>query len=163
MKTSGQSGSSETITSDEMRVLEQEAIASGRVSGLELMERAGKGVVEAIFEKWPELAKPRAGPQENGRPASFENSGDGERLDPSRWRAAILCGPGNNGGDGFVIARLLAEANWNVIVHFAGNVEALPPDAKANYMRWAQIGQVVFTEEPDAKWEFGLRSYDELG
>ncbi len=45
------------------------------------MERAGRGVVEAIFEEWPELT---AGSS----------------------RAVVLCGPGNNGGDGFVVARL---------------------------------------------------------
>ncbi len=51
----------ELLTAAQMRAIEQAAIASGEVTGLELMERAGRGVVEAIFEEWPELA-PSWGP-----------------------------------------------------------------------------------------------------
>jgi len=47
----------ELLTAGQMRAIEQAAIESGEVTGLELMERAGRGVVEAIFEEWPELAK----------------------------------------------------------------------------------------------------------
>ncbi|MBS4011780.1 MAG: bifunctional ADP-dependent NAD(P)H-hydrate dehydratase/NAD(P)H-hydrate epimerase, partial [Roseovarius sp.] len=71
----------EILTATEMRAREQVAIESGGVTGLDLMERAGRAVVEAVFAEWPELAQT---PQ----------------------TAAVLCGPGNNGGDGFVIARL---------------------------------------------------------
>ncbi len=101
----------ELLTATQMRAIEQAAIASGEVTALELMERAGRGVVEAIFEEWPEL-------------------GDGVH------RAVVLCGPGNNGGDGFVIARLLKEAGWEVEVFLYGDAEKLPPDAKVNYERW---------------------------
>ncbi|SHE36408.1 yjeF N-terminal region [Litoreibacter ascidiaceicola] len=117
MKTSDQTGSSETITSDEMRALEQAAIASGRVTGLELMERAGKGVVEAIFEEWPELVK-------------------------DKRRAVVLCGPGNNGGDGFVVARLLEKAGWGVETFLYGDAKKLPPDARVNYELWLGRGGV---------------------
>jgi len=48
----------ELLTAAQMRAIEQAAIKSGAVTGLELMERAGSGVVEAIFEEWPELAQP---------------------------------------------------------------------------------------------------------
>jgi len=106
-----------TITSSDMRALEQAAIASGRVTGLELMERAGQGVVEAVFEEWPELAK-------------------------ATHRAVVLCGPGNNGGDGFVVARLLREKGWGVEVYLYGDAAKLPPDARANYERWCELGEV---------------------
>ncbi|PHQ93385.1 MAG: bifunctional ADP-dependent NAD(P)H-hydrate dehydratase/NAD(P)H-hydrate epimerase, partial [Marinosulfonomonas sp.] len=46
----------ELLTAAQMRAIEKAAIDSGEVTGLELMERAGQGVVEAIFEEWPELA-----------------------------------------------------------------------------------------------------------
>ena len=46
---------SEMLTAAQMRAIEQAAIESGDVTGLELMERAGQGVVEAIFKEWPEF------------------------------------------------------------------------------------------------------------
>ncbi|MDP5215904.1 NAD(P)H-hydrate dehydratase [Ruegeria sp. 2205SS24-7] len=102
---------SELLTAAQMRAIEKAAIDSGEVTGLELMERAGQGVVEAIFEEWPELAE-------------------------SAGRAVVLCGPGNNGGDGFVVARLLKERGWEVEVFLYGDPEKLPPDARTNYERW---------------------------
>ena len=107
----------ELLTAAQMRAIEQAAIASGEVTGLELMERAGRGVVEAIFEEWPEL---RA----------------------TSHRAVVLCGPGNNGGDGFVVARLLKEWGWEVEVFLYGDAGKLPPDARVNYERWVAMGEV---------------------
>lgn len=54
----------------------------------------------------------------------------------------VLCGPGNNGGDGFVIARLLAGRGWAVEVYLYGDADRLPPDARANYDLWCEIGAV---------------------
>ena len=133
------------LTSAQMRAIEQAAIDSGEVSGLELMERAGQGVVEAIFEEWPELAEP----VDDGRgasPSSPIGHSDQSRnqgrppeylgKDESPRRAVVLCGPGNNGGDGFVVARLLKERGWEVEVFLYGDPDKLPPDAKVNYERW---------------------------
>jgi hydroxyethylthiazole kinase-like uncharacterized protein yjeF len=107
----------ELLTAAQMRAIEQAAIDSGEVTGLELMERAGRGVVEAIFEEWPEFAQ-------------------------TSHRAVVLCGPGNNGGDGFVVARLLKEWGWEVEVFLYGDPEKLPPDARVNYERWGKMGEV---------------------
>jgi ADP-dependent NAD(P)H-hydrate dehydratase / NAD(P)H-hydrate epimerase len=107
----------ELLTAAQMRAIEQAAIASGEVTGLELMERAGRGVVEAIFEEWPELGA-------------------------TSHRAVVLCGPGNNGGDGFVVARLLKEWGWEVEVFLYGDPERMPPDARVNYERWVGMGEV---------------------
>ncbi|MEZ5779885.1 MAG: NAD(P)H-hydrate epimerase [Paracoccaceae bacterium] len=108
----------ELLTAAQMRAIEEAAIESGEVTGLELMERAGRGVVEAIFEEWPEL---KAG----------------------SFRAVVLCGPGNNGGDGFVVARLLKEWGWEVEVFLYGDAEKLPPDARVNYELWRGMGEVA--------------------
>lgn len=108
----------ELLTAAQMRALEQAAIASKEVTGLELMERAGAGVVAAVIGQWPELAK-------------------------GAHRAVVLCGPGNNGGDGFVIARLLQARGWAVEVLLYGDPLKLPPDAKTNLDRWQQVGPVL--------------------
>ncbi|WP_394152610.1 NAD(P)H-hydrate dehydratase [Loktanella salsilacus] len=110
----------ELLTAAQMRAVERRAIESGAVTGLELMERAGQGVVDAVFAQWPAFA---------GRPDAAQ-------------RAVVLCGPGNNGGDGFVVARLLQGAGWAVDVFLHGSAKQLPPDARTNYERWQRLGPV---------------------
>ncbi|GAA6162618.1 bifunctional ADP-dependent NAD(P)H-hydrate dehydratase/NAD(P)H-hydrate epimerase [Pelagimonas sp. KU-00592-HH] len=129
----------EILTAAQMRAIEKAAIESGEVMGLELMERAGRGVVEAIFEEWPALA-------EEGGAAPHE-AHDGPRSPrgieaKKKRRAVVLCGPGNNGGDGFVVARLLKERGWEVEVFLYGDAGKLPPDARVNYERWLEMGSV---------------------
>ncbi len=114
----------ELLTAAQMRAIEQAAIASGEVTGLELMERAGRGVVDAIVEWRPELAK-------------------------APHRAVVLCGPGNNGGDGFVVARLLKQRGWDVEVFLYGDEEKLPPDAAENARRWREMGEISGLGFPD--------------
>lgn len=127
---------SELLTAAQMRAIEQAAIESGDVTGLELMERAGQGVVEAILEEWPEL-------NEAGGAAPHPAEPDSPRgISGTKERAVVLCGPGNNGGDGFVVARLLKGRGWEVEVFLYGDAEKLPPDAKANYERWLELGGV---------------------
>ncbi len=107
----------ELRTAAQIRRIEAVAIALGQVTGLELMERAGRGVVDAVFEEWPELKA-------------------------TSHRAVVLCGPGNNGGDGFVVARLLKEWGWEVEVFLYGDPDRMPPDARVNYERWRGMGEV---------------------
>ncbi|MEQ8193551.1 MAG: NAD(P)H-hydrate epimerase, partial [Rhodospirillales bacterium] len=76
------------------------------VAGLTLMENAGAGTARRIMKRW------------GARPVS------------------VLCGPGNNGGDGFVIARYLAEAGWPVRLALLGDRAKLKGDAAANAERW---------------------------
>ncbi|WP_282094915.1 NAD(P)H-hydrate dehydratase [Epibacterium ulvae] len=130
----------ELLTAAQMRAIEQAAIKSGTVTGLELMERAGSGVIEAIFDEWPELAQP----------VSADNMST-----QSVKRAVILCGPGNNGGDGFVVARRLHDLGWRVKVFLYGDAESLPPDARVNYDRWLKLGSVQMLDAYDRQGGWG--------
>lgn len=105
----------EFLTSAQMRAIERAAIDSGQVTGLELMERAGQGVLDAVFATWPDFAR---------APAT----------------AFLLCGPGNNGGDGHVIARVLAQAGWTVTIAQDGPPLATAPDALACYHKAQAAG-----------------------
>lgn len=121
-----------------MRATEAAAIASGQTSGLALMERAGAAVLEAVEAHWPGLA--------TARPARPLRD-DAAQAPP---QAVVLCGPGNNGGDGFVIARLLRRRGWRVRVFLHGDPARLPADAAQNLARWRRIGPVAgLPAQPD--------------
>ncbi len=125
---------SELLTAEQMRAIERRAMAEGGLSGLDLMEAAGRGVVEAMFGHWPDLA---AAP----------------------GRAVVLCGPGNNGGDGFVVARLLRDWGWTVDLFAYGDPARLPPDARANCDRWRAGGGAVAPLEAFAAGDAGAGAH----
>src|SRR5271167_3004641 len=79
---------------------------AGGIAGIALMGKAGLGVADAVSRRWP--------------------------LRP----LVVLCGPGNNGGDGFVAARVLAERGWPVRLALLGSVAALHGDAAQVAARW---------------------------
>jgi hydroxyethylthiazole kinase-like uncharacterized protein yjeF len=107
----------EILTAAQMRAKEKSIMDSGAASGLELMERAGRGVVEAAIHA----------------------IGDLTSCNP---HGVVLCGPGNNGGDGFVIARTLFEMGWTVELFFWGKAEALSDDARHMHDLWAAMGEI---------------------
>jgi len=96
----------ELLTTAEMAEADRLAIASG-VPGIELMEKAGRAVADRVAANEPVGAA-----------------------------IAVVAGPGNNGGDGFVAARLLAERGYQVRVLLAGEASRLKGDAAAAAKRW---------------------------
>lgn len=89
----------ELLTSEEMSAADSLAVKHG-VAGLTLMENAGRAVADVARR----LVKPGS-------------------------RVAVLCGPGNNGGDGFVAARHLKRASYDVRLYLIGPRDALKGDA----------------------------------
>lgn len=83
-----------------------QAAVAAGVPEIELMRNAGQAVADAINQRW--------------KPA----------------RASVVCGPGNNGGDGFVVARLLQESGWTVRLALLGNAADLSPAAQHHASRW---------------------------
>ena len=115
------------LTRAQVRDLDQRAIHEFGVPGVVLMENAGRGAAELLV-----------------------------RLNPDRQRVLILCGPGNNGGDGFVIARHLENRGYDVDVLLFGSVERLTPDAAVNAQIW-QRSAALWTGEPDSPLDEDLR------
>jgi ADP-dependent NAD(P)H-hydrate dehydratase / NAD(P)H-hydrate epimerase len=98
-------------TAAQVREFDRLAIAHFGLSGDTLMERAGQAAFAALRQSWP----------------------DARRL-------AVLVGTGNNGGDGFVVARLAAAAGCDVTVLQVGDRERLRGDAAVNAGRWQATG-----------------------
>jgi NAD(P)H-hydrate epimerase len=93
-----------------MQQVDEETIA--RICpGIELMERAGRSVSEFVIHKY---------------------GGQGRK-------AVIFVGPGNNGGDGLVIARILAQSGWTCSAHLLKPADKFTPDARKNYQRFSKV------------------------
>ncbi|MBL4917602.1 NAD(P)H-hydrate epimerase [Szabonella alba] len=131
----------QVISSAQMRAIEHAAITSGQLTGLALMERAAQGAVAAMLAEWPELdvtREPVTDPGGGAAPAPPRYFGQ----DEGTPQALVLCGPGNNGGDGFAMARILQGLGWSVRVMFFGTEASLPADARNMWRQWRAIGAV---------------------
>ena len=100
-----------------MRGVDRWAIEQRGVPSLDLMERAGAGVTRIV-----------------------------ERLAPD-GPAVVVCGKGNNGGDGLVVARLLREAGRSVMVVCAAAPDAFTGDARVNLERLSGEQPIELTED----------------
>lgn len=97
-------------TAAQVRALDQAAIASGMPGGT-LMARAGEAAYQRLRARWPEA-----------------------RL------ITLLCGAGNNGGDGYVLARLARADGLDVTLFQLGDVSRLGADAKGMLEAWLGMG-----------------------
>jgi len=120
----------EILTGEQMRRVDRYAIDDLGIPGLELMEAAGRGVARALLEDYPDLA----------------DSG-----------IVILCGKGNNGGDGFVVARHLAERGVRPRVLLLAHAAGIAGDAAVN-LRAARDAGIEVRELPDDEAWAGSRS-----
>src|SRR5258708_25330118 len=93
------------------------------IPALTLMENAGRAVAEEVNGRW------------------------------SQRPVLVLCGPGKNGGDGYVSARLLKQIGWAVSVSHLGSLDALKGEAAEMQRRWDGPTAPI---EPDALNDAGL-------
>jgi hydroxyethylthiazole kinase-like uncharacterized protein yjeF len=89
---------------DQVRELDRCAIEEHGIAGIHLMKRAGRAAFAALLERWP----------------------DPEQI-------TVLCGAGNNGGDGYVIAALAAQRRLPVTLIYLADPEKLQGDARGAY------------------------------
>jgi NAD(P)H-hydrate epimerase len=98
-------------TAEQVRRLDRCAIEGHGIPGMDLMERAGRCTFEAARQAFPEMR-----------------------------RILVLCGGGNNGGDGYIVARLALEAGLEVDVCPLREPTELTGDARTAAQRWAAAG-----------------------
>ncbi|MEA4939018.1 MAG: NAD(P)H-hydrate dehydratase [Christensenella sp.] len=98
------------VSAEEMRAYEQERFADGRASSLDWMERAATGVALLLQTRYPLKS------------------------------VLVICGGGNNGGDGFALLRLLKQRGVECTGVLLAEPERLAGDAKTNYLRALDCG-----------------------
>ena len=116
------------VDADEMRRYEQKRFADGRAESLVWMEHAAQGVDALLSARY------------------------------AGKRVVVVCGGGNNGGDGFALLRLLANRGVDCAGVLLADASKLAGDAKTNYLRVLELGVRFF----DAVTDELLRSYDVL-
>jgi NAD(P)H-hydrate epimerase len=104
-------------TAEQIQELDRKTIESYRIPGIVLMENAGRGATEVLAQTFPDLPKKRI---------------------------AVIAGKGNNGGDGFVIARYLMNQGISVKVYLLTDPKALRGDGEINYHIFLHMkGEVI--------------------
>jgi len=75
----------------------------------------------------------------------------------------VVCGPGNNGGDGFVLARLLRSRGLAPVVVFAGDAAKLPADARAAFEHYRAAGGAAVSEIPAGRYSLAVDALFGIG
>jgi NAD(P)H-hydrate epimerase len=120
------------MTRDEVRAFDAWAIDTLGIPGMVLMENAGRGCAELIRQKLKDAVQPKV---------------------------CIFCGTGNNGGDGYVIARHLINDSFDVTVVVCGEPGKIKGDARTNLDILERMGQRIEQLNPaDADLPEQIRS-----
>ena len=122
------------LNTQQMREADRRTMEEIGIPSIVLMENAGRQVVAAMQSRFEELAT---------------------------MRVAVLCGRGSNGGDGFVVARTLAEHHVDVGVYLVGNAADIKGDARINLEVLRQLGHDVVEIGDGPAWE--LHGTDVVG
>jgi len=109
------------VTAAEMQAMDRKTIESFGIPGRVLMENAGRGATQILFNAFGDLSNEKIG---------------------------VVAGRGNNGGDGFVIARYLAQKGILVTVYLLADKTLVKGDAAANLKLLSRLGVPVI-EMPD--------------
>jgi ADP-dependent NAD(P)H-hydrate dehydratase / NAD(P)H-hydrate epimerase len=113
------------LTAEQMREADRLTTERYGIPGLQLMENAGAAVADYLSEAFPEL---------------------------TARRIVVLCGKGNNGGDGLVVARRLRERNAPPRVFLFAEPSELRGDAAANMRRWQDGSGELRVVTSAAEW-----------
>jgi hydroxyethylthiazole kinase-like uncharacterized protein yjeF len=124
------------VTAVEMRDMDRLAIESHGIPGLVLMESAGKGAARVLLAQFADHLKAGVG---------------------------IICGKGNNGGDGFVMARYLADHRIRVTVYLLAKTSMVKGDAAANLNRLAPLNIPVIEVPDENAFSKAISSLDQHG
>jgi len=109
------------VTAKEMQALDRKAIKECGFPSLQLMERAGEGVVHALEKAYGSIRKKNI---------------------------SIVVGKGNNGGDGLVVGRLLMKRGANVQTHILADPSTFTGDTLTNFTRYRDIGGTFIAPPP---------------
>jgi ADP-dependent NAD(P)H-hydrate dehydratase / NAD(P)H-hydrate epimerase len=124
-------GTEPAYTAAEMRAAETRAIDGLGIPGIVLMERAGQAASVELLRRYPDAAS-----------------------------ATVLCGAGNNGGDGFVVARHLHAAGLAVEVFLTGAASRLTDDARTNFDIASRMRIPIHERVAPARLRRGVRRAD---
>jgi len=124
------------LTAEQMREADRLTTERFGIPSLTLMDRAGTAVADALREVCPDL--------------------DARKI-------VILCGKGNNGGDGFVVARVLRERGRSPLVVLCADPESVSGDAAANLKRWRQALGDLQVASNESEWQAARAALEGAG
>ena len=122
------------LTAEQMREADRRTVEDIGIPSLVLMENAGRQIVAAMEAFFPDLAD---------------------------RRVAVISGKGNNGGDGFVVARTLHQRGIDVSVFVVGQIAEVKGDARVNLEILGRLGITVVEIADEGQWDLHFSEISE--